>query len=458
MVSEKERIHIEERPVIEFPALLLIVGILMAFIFGLTFLFLPWYIVLVIFFGFVIMLGIVLNPFVGIPLFIFGAYFSPLGYVPELVKLQLPVVAAFGILLAWCFHIMIYRDFKLPQTKQLLFALLFLIILFFSSLMQWYDCKVSFLEVLKVIVLYFLTANLVKTRRQLFVVLFLLIFLGVIVAFNGMFKYIRGEGSALSYEITRAMSFEGNPNYLAVNLVLLIPLLIGLFSIQRSVRLRILYSSIVILFIAMIIFTFSRSGLLSLSVAVSLTFLSFVFKRAKMLAVISLGLIVLVIIPFLPPEYIERAGTITDLKEVSIRGRIDGLIVGFWMMKDHPFLGVGIGRWGAEYWPRAITLPTILHKFSFYPHNLLIEIGAQVGLIALTMFCCLYYFCFRDLRAAYHKFKEEENELMSTICRALEIGLLSFIVFALFASAIYLKILWLLLGLSVVMKRIAFEK
>ena len=445
----------EEKPLVELPTLIWALIIFMSFGLVVSLLFLPWYLSLVVFFALTLIIGIILNPFIAVPIYLIGAFIRPMQFAPGLVKYQLPVIGAFAVLLAWLFHIMIYRDFKFPKSSQWKFLFFFTVILIFSSLPHWEYSYFSFFDLIKVIILYFLVANLVKTEKQIKIVLFFMLFLGVITAFFGIYQQTHGLGGILRGGITRAEGFEGNPNYLAMDLVILIPVVLCLFVRSGKILLKTLFLSIFILFLTTIMLTYSRAGALGSSVVLFLIFWRF-FNRRQKIAYFFLAIaLMLILLPYIPTAYIERIKSIVNLGEVSIRGRIDGLIVGFWMMKDHPFLGVGVGRWGLNYWQKAITLPYVQTKFSKWAHNIFIEIGAQLGIPALIFFLFLLLYLFKDLIFSRKIFLEKKELFLSTIAQALEIGLVGFLSCALFAQAVHLKLFWMLAGLSVSLKQIA---
>ena len=124
---------LEERPLIEFSGLVTFFIIFFSLAFGVSFLFLPWYVVLVLFTGFAITIGIVFNPFIGVLLFLVTTYVHVMAFAPvELIKSQPAVMAGGIVLLAWLFHLIIYKDFKLPRSPQFLCVIGLTLMGFFS--------------------------------------------------------------------------------------------------------------------------------------------------------------------------------------------------------------------------------------------------------------------------------------------------------------------------------------
>lgn len=445
----------EERPLLELPALIFLAATVVCLIIAMTLLFLPWYLAVGIFFAMAVMIGIILNPFIAIPLYLVGAYVQPMAFFPELAQYQLPVIAAFGILLIWMFHIIIYRDFKMPKSNQVKCLLVFVVILVFSSITGWEYNSFSFLDMAKVIVLYFLVANLVKTKNQVKNILFFSLLLGSMTAVFGIYQQMHGLGGAFGGGVTRALGFEGNPNHLAIDMVLLVPIILGLLRNSGNFILKGLFLFLCGLFVITVILTYSRAGAIGLAVVLLLATWKF-FKLSKKIAYFLTGLaVMLMVLPYVPEVYIERVMSIANLQDVSITGRLDGWIVGFCIMLDHPFLGVGLGRWAQIYWEKAITLPAVATKFSYWPHNIFIETGAELGIVALISFLMLLFYVFKDLNFSKKIFLEKNENFLSTVAETLEIGLIGFLCCAFFAAALHLKLVWMLIGFSVSLKQLA---
>ena len=447
----------EEKPLIEFPALMWIFVVFSCLCLALSLLFLPLYMGLIAVVGIALAIGIFFNPFISVPLYLAGAYIRPMTFAPQLVKYQLPVIGAFAVLLAWLFHIMIYRDFKMPQSKQLKFLLLFAIIAVFSSTAHWQETSFMFLDLAKVLILYFLVANLVKTKRHVMIMLFFLLTLGAIVALYGVYQHIHGIGQVIKGGILRIGSFEGNPNYLAMDLVILIPMVLGLFLNGRSVFTKTLLLSLFFLFLGTIMLTYSRAGLLGLGVVLFLCVWKFFKGKQKISYLFLLLAILMIILPYLPVSYIERAKSMTDLTEGRIGTRIEGFIVGSLLIKDHPFIGVGLGRLPFAYWQKAIMLPDIERKFAWLPHNIFMEVGTELGAFALIFFLILLFYIFRDLIEAVKIFKNNNEELLAMFTQTLTIGLFGFLACASFAAAVRLKLFWILGGFSIALRQLAIE-
>ncbi len=456
---KNKSIVLEEKPIIELPTLLKVILIFLVLGLGISLLFLPPYIVLVVFLGICVTISILFNPFIGAILFIAAAYIQPMQFMSYLIKYHITTIAAFVILLIWGFHILIYRDFYIPKSKQLFYFFGFVFITTFSSFWYWDESSFLYIDLLKVFILYFLIVNLTKTKKHIFILIGTLLGLGLISSIYAIYQHIRGIGMIYTGEgIIRVTGFSDNPNDLALSMLLLIPLAFSLFIKSKNIFLRMFAVLMVILFILTIVFTYSRAIFLALSVVLILSIWKFIGKGKVLISLLCIFLIIATILLLLPQRYWQRIASITNLSAPSIEGRIDGDIVGFKMMLKHPFLGVGIGRWFYEYWPIAFESPLIKTKVSTVPHNIFIEVGSQTGIIGLVIFILFIFYVFKDIRIAYHNFVNTKDYLLTIFSQSLEIGLIGFIIAGMFLAALHLKFLWVMVGLILALRNIAINK
>ncbi|MCP4649458.1 MAG: hypothetical protein GY853_05165 [PVC group bacterium] len=443
----------EERPLVEFPALIKLFLIFFSVGLGLSLLVLPWTIVLLLFVGMFFSIGIMINPFIGVLLFLLSTFVHFLASAaPEIVRMQPAVMAGVVILLSWAFHVMIYRDFKMPKNKQLLYFLGLVVCSAFSVLLHEYYIYFTVLNFVKVLILYLLVIVLVRTEQQFLIILFMAFFLNLYSAGYGIVQQFFGRGGML---LERVTGLEGNPNYFSMNLILLVPFTLGLFQYYRSPLKKILIAGAFVAFMLAIVFSFSRAGALGLTTVLALSIWKFFLKENKFHAIFIFLIILCMVIIFLPGKYWERIESITNLRDVSIMHRVDGVLVGIEMMKQHPVVGVGIGRWKYEYWPVALLMPHIDAKFSTTPHNVFIEVGTNLGVIGLTFFTLMIISAFKQFKKAQKIFVEHGKPLLALTADSFWLGLIGFLICSMFAAVADLKIFWIIIALSVVLNELA---
>ncbi len=461
MADNKEKtslIH-EERPIIEFPQLLKVGIVFLAFCMGIGFLIFPWYIPLGVFIVLVFTIGVFFNPYIGILIFLMGALLHPTQIIGGAIGgLHLARNLAFLMLFAWLFHILIYRDFRMIKSRQNWLVLGFGMMMLCSSLRYFDFSFPSFIELLKLLILYFMIINLVKKPKQVFIIIWFLIFLCLISSLVGVYQYFNNIGGySPEDKVIRITGTSIDPNDYAMHLVMVFPLLISFFFITRNIIIRLILITTSILLLSNIIFTFSRGGFVGLGItAIFSVVILIIQKRIKTVGLISLLISLILISSFIPVKYWERMTTILNPKEASSAARFESWKAGIGMMRDHPILGIGLGCFASEYALRA-NIDSYRVKIPRFAHNSYIQVGAEIGVIGLTFFLLLILFSFRDILKAQRIFREKNEVALSELCQFLGVGLIGYAACGMFLTQAYLTMFWIVVPLIVAMKEIALK-
>ncbi len=448
----------EERPLLELPALVKAFIVIIFFCLGLALLIFPYHIVLAAFFGIVISIGILFNPFVGAVLFIAAAYLHPLQFMPGLKYSNITTAVAFVIFLVWAFHVLIYRDFKLIKSRQIPYFIVFALIVTLSSVLRWDESSFYYLDLLKVFMLYFLIANLTKTRKDIMIIVTILLILGSMTAVLAIYQSRHGIGLLMSEGILRVTGFSNDPNDLALSLLLLIPFTVGLIIRSRRIAVKVACLLFFALFLFVIGLTFSRAIFLGLPIVLVLCTWKFVDRSKRIWALVALAVIFSMGLFFVPQKIWQRLQTLTMAElDPSIWSRLDGYMVGAKMMAKNPVIGIGTGRWRQEYWPIAFEMPLVRTKTSSVQHNIFIEVGSETGFAGLLFFVLLIVRAFRDAQETRRILERMNEHILTVFCQALEIGLFGFLISTMFVAAIHVKFFWIILGMILAMKGISLN-
>ena len=177
----------------------------------------------------------------------------------------------------------------------------------------------------------------------------------------------------------------GNPNDLAMNMVTFLPLAF-VIAISRGRPLpRIAAAIIALLMTATILFTKSRAGLLGLgAIAVILVIEG---RRLRPGLGVAALVAMLAAAPMMPSWFWVRLGSITDQSQDesgSRQARKDLMWEGWQTFVEHPLTGVGAGKF-KNYNP-----PDRLEPWR-ETHNVLLQIGAELGVFGLLAFFLLLW-------------------------------------------------------------------
>jgi probable O-glycosylation ligase (exosortase A-associated) len=240
---------------------------------------------------------------------------------------------------------------------------------------------------------------------------------------------------------------DNNAFALALNMIL--PLLVGIATVEKRRALKVLAGAMAVLSTMTIFFTFSRGGLLTLAVVVPLL----VWRSRRRLAVgglIALGLAAFFLLTseaFLK-DYGERASTISSYEQDSSAvGRLNAWQTSWRVFLDHPWTGVGPDN-----------LQVVHRSYSPEPerfrvsHNAYLQILCESGLPALLLFLAA-------LGAAYVSLGRLRRltglPWVETHARMLQISLIAYGVGSMFLNTAYAELIYQLVGMSVSLEVIA---
>ena len=259
-------------------------------------------------------------------------------------------------------------------------------------------------------------------------------------------------GSSNDYRIAGPI---GDPNFYAQILLVLVPLALDrLWSNTSRIQWVFAGWALVVCGVS-IIFTFSRGAFVSLALALGLMFIR--RPPAPLTSILALLLIV-PLLQLMPAGYFDRLSTIFDLvpglsdksvkEEYSFRGRSSAQIAGWLMFRDHPIQGVGVGNYPVHYQDYSRTLGIDSSRWDQAPHNLYLEILTERGLIGLTVFLFLLWVMYRGMQRARRDFTAAEMDDEAGLVHALQIGMLAYLLAAIFLQASYPRFFWLLVGIA----------
>ena len=183
----------------------------------------------------------------------------------------------------------------------------------------------------------------------------------------------------------RVTSLFSNPNILSVFLLLYFPFVLwATFSPQNKGRIRIFYAVASVLCVFCILLTWSRGAWLGLFLE-CLLFLIFHNRKSRR-SILLLPPLALLSLPLLPQSFRGRLLSIGDLRESSIRYRLQTWIGTWRMLEEYP-VGIGVGEraWRAIYPPFAVSgTKTVMHA-----HNVFLQVATELGVVGSIVFLLL---------------------------------------------------------------------
>jgi len=236
------------------------------------------------------------------------------------------------------------------------------------------------------------------------------------------------------------------PNYLAANLLLIIPLAFAIASYQETRGRRLLWVGAGLVLITSLVLTASRGGFLGLLVAGMV----FAYRRFGLKG--SLAVVFLLVVAVLPTDLGMRALATLDKSndvaglDASNRAHTALFWGGIRMMVDSPVFGVGPQRF--KDYSRLYSGLDV----DYVAHNTYLELGAEAGLPVLALFVLLLATTVVSLSRAE---RTAPSPRMAAWAAGLRTGVIGFAVAGGFISAQYEKFFWLAIFLSIVIVRLA---
>ncbi|MFC1590524.1 O-antigen ligase family protein [Candidatus Omnitrophota bacterium] len=243
----------------------------------------------------------------------------------------------------------------------------------------------------------------------------------------------------------RMMGKSYGPNEFAIMLLPFLGIAYYFCLGEKNKVMKNLFIAITASILVALILSFSRGGLIGLFAMLIIVTLK---AKNKLKAVVIMTLFVTILLCFLPGQTWDRFQTMKaegpDADPTgSVQRRISLARIGWSMFLDNPIFGVGVGNY---YWQCRLYGPVIPGR----PHNMYLEILAEMGIIGFMLFLGIISHTFAILRTVNKKCPH-----LSRYARGIMLGLGGFLVSAIFLHAYHEKALWFIVFMSAALGIIA---
>lgn len=402
-------------------------------------------------------LAIVIDPFVGLLVIITSTYMQPSIWFAAVRKLHLVKLLSLLTLSSWVMKMTAARDFTFMRARQNIPLMFFCFSIAVSCVMNPADYGQLLLQVVQLAGMYVLIVNLVRTPRQIGVLVITLIAGAIVSSMLALYQYKSG-GALFAHRAEyegelRAGSTFGNPNVFALAMIFELPLCLGYFLTNRLPRvIRWACLGVALLLMAGVIVSFSRAGLVGTMLALAgSTFFVTKGHKERWTKIAILVLILVLLLPLTPPKYWQRAQTATDLQEVSINSRLAAWVAGANMAAHRPFTGVGLGQFRKNYVDYA---PVWGQKtlLEIGPHSIYVEALAEMGFPGFIFFVLIIVASVRSMLEAYRSALRIGDPLLLLTVRAFFVSCGIVWIYQLQEHGILGFFFWLVAGLSAALR------
>ena len=381
------------------------------------------------------------KPWLGVLSLAIFSYLNPHAYAWGFVR-SLPVYYVLFLVVAFRTFTAKDKDSIPKDWRITVFILLWIYFAITSTQAYFPDIAWQrFWFVTKIYLPFFFTLVLINTRFKLYcLVVTIAASIGIVAVKGGLFAILHGF-SARVYG-PPATQFEEN-NAFAVAMLICIPLLL---IWQRETR-NSLFKKGILLAIPIIyaasLCSWSRGALITMTV---LTLMLILNSKHKLLAIPLVLVGAFLVKDYLPQEWFGRMHTLETYQEdSSAMSRIQAWTDGWNHTLEHPFVGAGFDGW------REVTQRDW--------HSSYVEMFSEHGFIAFGLWLSLIVGTLISMTTLPKKtFQVEGMEWVANYCFMLRASLICYMVGTAFLGLSYWDLLYHLIFIAVLVKKIALEE
>lgn len=298
---------------------------------------------------------------------------------------------------------------------------------------------------IKVVLIFVVMVNVVRTRRRLMNLLWLSLAIGIYLSFASLYLFFKGELKIEGYRVgVEIGGMLGNPNDFALHLVTMTPLAIVLGIASGNKAMRYLYFAIAAILIAANMVTFSRGGFIGL--IASSAVLAWKIGRGSRLKVALISAVAGVLFVLLAPgNYgfrllsilvpgLDPNGSSDQRKQLLTRS--------IFVTLRNPW-GIGMNN------------SAVMNDFNLQWHNSFTQISSELGVLGLIIYLIFIVSPFRKLAAIERTlFAEGERSWFYFMAIGLQASLVAYLFSSFFVSVAYNWFIYYLVAYAIAFRRI----
>lgn len=381
--------------------------------------------------------------FAGLFVFTFLVYFRPYELFPSLSWLSKSAFIVALTTVAIFVPTQLSLESRItatPREVKLVLGLLITGVLSIPLAVEPSRAVQSFTEYLKVIVMFFVMVNVVRTEKRLRKLILLVLFASCILSIGALNDYRLGNLALQGRRIAGVIGgLFSNPNDLALHLVTMIPISLALMLGSRSLLKKSLYLACALLLMAGMVATFSRGGFFGFVCVMGFLVWKLAPRNRMLFGALGLAA-VLATIAIAPSAYRSRLATTNDASAVA---RTDDLKRSILVAARHPVFGVGMDNY------------IIYSNVNKTTHNAYTQIAAEMGAIALLIYVAFLVTPFKRLWRIEQATRTVERQPSAYyMAIGLQGSLLAYMVVSFFASVAYLWYAYYLVAYCICLRRV----
>lgn len=320
-------------------------------------------------------------------------------------------------------------------------------------LSSWPGGSVAFFtgQYLKSLIVFLLIVNVINSKPKMLRISWALVLMALPLALTAINNLRLGVTMGGGQRIIGYQApLSENPNDMALLLNLLLPLAIGLFLGTQKKIIKWLLAAVILTMITAIIATFSRAGFLTLAVSFC-CYLFLLRNRPEKLLAPAMLVMALLLLPFMPGDYIGRISTITDIQSDqtgSAQIRTRDTLVALTIVSADPLIGAGIGM-------NTLAMSEVRGDTGTEIHNVYLALAVELGLPGLIIYLSLLIAAIRAAQDSGRRLQQNTRHYdLFCIAEGLKVSLIAFSVAALFHPVAYHFYFYYIAGLALAMNQL----
>ena len=300
----------------------------------------------------------------------------------------------------------------------------------------------GFNEYFKVVLMFIVMVNVVRTEKRLKLMLLLVLITSCIVSAAAINDYRLGiflRDLARNRIRGSIGNLFDNPNDLALHLVTMVPIAIGLLLGSRGVLKKLFFGGCAALISVGVVTTFSRGGFIGL-VCVIAVLAWRLAKSNKFLIVAGLPVVLVAFLLFAPGGYTSRMSSTTDDSGMARREELKRSL---YVALHHPLFGVGINNY------------VIYSDVNHATHNAYTQVASELGFPAMVVYIMFLIAPLKGVRRISRETSANRRKSRYYyLAVGFEASLIGFMVSSFFLSVAYLWYIYYLTGYAICLRRL----
>ena len=381
--------------------------------------------------------------FVGLFLFTFLLFFRPYEFSPSLFWLSKGALITAILTLVFFIPTQLGLENRITfRTREinlvLLLAALAMISIPFAldRVLAWN----GFVEYMKIVVMFVVTVNVVRSEKQLKALLLLILVATCILSLSAINDYRLGKLVLMGVRIKGAIGglFE-NPNDLALHFVTFFPIVIVLALSSKYLVSKLIYFAAAAAALGGVIVTFSRGGFLGMIFVIGALVWKLSRKNFFIVGVVSAVLIFFLLI-LAPGAYRDRISTTGDGSSVA---RIGELKRSIFLTVRNPFFGVGMGNY------------ILFSDREQATHNSYTQVAAEIGIAGAVVYVLFLITALKRVaKIPNPKSVDKKKRTLPYLAIGVQASLIGYMVSSFFASVAFLWYVYYLAAYAICISRL----